>query len=125
ATVLQYYMSDVLHASDSQWGAYNAIATGAAVPAFIVFGLLSSRYPLSKLLWIGAIVAIPQVIPLLFVHTPNEALLAAVPIGILGGLATAAYMDLLIRSCPKGLEGTMMMMSWSMYSVSVNVGNLL
>jgi len=32
-------------------------------------------------------------------------------------------MDLLIRACPKGMEGTMMMMAWSMYALAMNVGN--
>jgi hypothetical protein len=62
-------------------------------------------------------------IPLLFAHSANGALVAAIGVGLLGGIATAAYMDLLIRACPKGLEGTMMMLSWSMYALAVNVGN--
>jgi len=66
---------------------------------------------------------VPQIVPLLCVHSATGALIAAVPFGLLGGIATAAYMDLLIRACPKGLEGTMMMMSWSMYALAVNVGN--
>jgi MFS family permease len=122
-TVLQYYMSNVLHASDTQWAAYNAISTVFAVPMFVVFGYLSRKYSLSTLLWLGTLIGVPQMIPLLFVHSANGALIAAVGVGLLGGIATAAYMDLLIRACPKGLEGTMMMMSWSMYALAVNVGN--
>jgi Na+/melibiose symporter-like transporter len=123
-TVLQYYLSNTLHASDAQWGNYNAISYGAALPAFLVFGLLSSRFSLSALLWWGAALGTTQMLPLLFVHSANGALIAAIPIGLSGGLATAAYMDLLIRACPKGLEGTMMMMAWSMYSLAVNFGNV-
>ena len=67
----------------------------------------------------------PQVTPLLVVHSPQAVLWAAVFVGLSGGIATAAYMDLLIRSCPRGLEGTMMMLAWSMYGLAVNVGNLL
>lgn len=123
-TVLQYYLSNTLHASDSQWGAYNAIFFAASMPAFVLFGLLSRRWPLSRLLWGGAAIGVFQMIPLLFVHTASAALIAAIPIGLIGGMATAAYMDLLIRACPKGLEGTMMMMAWSMYTLAVNFGNL-
>jgi len=124
-TVLQYYLSDTLHASDAQWGAYNAIASIFAVPTFVLFGFLSPRVPLSRLLWWGTAVAVPQMVPLLFVPSANAVLLAAVPIGLMGGVATAAFMDLLIRSCPKGLQGTMMMLSWSMYALAQNFGNLL
>ena len=81
-------------------------------------------YPLAKLLWYGTAVAVPQMLPLLFIHSANAVLIAAVPMGLMGGVATAAYMDLLIRSCPKGLEGTLMMFSWSMYALAQNFGNL-
>jgi hypothetical protein len=124
-TVLQYYLSNDLHASDAQWGAYNAIASIFAVPTFVLFGFLSPRVPLSRLLWWGTLVAVPQMVPLLFISSANAVLLAAIPIGLMGGVATAAFMDLLIRSCPKGLEGTMMMLSWSMYALAQNFGNLL
>ena len=125
STVLQYYMANTMYASDAQWGAYNAINSISFVPTYALFGYLSPRYPLSKLLWWGTLVAVPQAIPLLFVHSANAVLLAAVPIGLMGGVATAAYMDLLIRSCPKGLEGTLMMLGWSMFALAGNLGNLL
>jgi hypothetical protein len=124
STVLQYYMSNSLHASDAQWGAFNAIYSIAFLPTFALFGFLSPKVSLRALLWWGTIVAVPQMVPLLFIHSANAVLIAAVPIGLMGGVATAAYMDLLIRSCPKGLEGTLMMMSWSMYALAMNFGNL-
>jgi MFS family permease len=114
-----------LHASDAQWGAFNAILSIAFVPTFVLFGFLSPRYSLEKLLWLGTVIAVPQMLPLLFVHSANAVLIAAVPMGLMGGIATAAYMDLLIRSCPKGLEGTLMMFAWSMYALAQNFGNLL
>jgi MFS family permease len=123
-TVLQYYMSNTLHASDTQWGAFNALFAIAFLPTFVLFGFLSPRYPLAKLLWYGTAVAVPQMLPLLFIQSANAVLIAAVPMGLMGGVATAAYMDLLIRSCPKGLEGTLMMLAWSLYTVSTSVGNL-
>ncbi|HEY2068984.1 MAG TPA: MFS transporter [Rhizomicrobium sp.] len=122
-TVLQYYLTDQMHASDVQWSLYNTISFLAALPAFALFGLLSSRFSLRTLLWGGAALGTFQMIPLLFIHSADGALIAAVPIGLIGGMATAAIMDLLIRACPKGMEGTMMMMAWSMYALAVNVGN--
>jgi hypothetical protein len=124
-TVLLYFMSNTLHASDAQWGAFNAIFSIAFVPTFALFGFLSPRYPLSRLLWLGTAIAVPQMLPLLFLPSANAVLVAAVPMGLMGGIAGAAYTDLLIRSCPKGLEGTLMMLSWSMYALAQNFGNLL
>jgi hypothetical protein len=69
--------------------------------------------------------AVPQMVPLLFIHTVTQALIAAVPIGLMGGLATGAYLDLIIRSCPRGLQGTTLMMSYSLYYVVVRFGDVL
>ena len=60
-----------------------------------------------------------QMIPLLFVHTPAAAMAAAVVMGLMGGLASAAYVDLAIRSCPEGLQATMMMLVITVYWISV------
>jgi hypothetical protein len=64
-------------------------------------------------------------IPLLFIHNMTQAMIAAVPIGLMGGVATGAYLDLIIRSCPRGLQGTMLMMSGSLYFVVTRFGDVL
>jgi hypothetical protein len=76
------------------------------------------------LLW-GTVVAVPQLVPLLFIHSVTGALIAAVPIGLMGGIATAAYLDLIIRSCPRGLQGTTLMMSGSLYFIVSRFGDIL
>jgi hypothetical protein len=43
----------------------------------------------------------------------------------MGGVATAAYMDLIIRSCPRGLEGTTLMMSGGLYWIASRFGDVL
>ena len=73
----------------------------------------------------GTVIAVPQMVPLLFIHSVTGALVAAVPIGLMGGLATGAYMDLIIRSCPRGLQGTTLMMSSSLYFVISRFGDIL
>ena len=123
-TPLQYYLSDVLHASDRDWGAYNSILAAAAIPAFVLFGFLSRKFPLGTLMWAGAIIGVPQMVPLLFVHSTAGVLATAVVAGFLGGIATGAFFDLLMRACPAGLEGSLMMLAWGMYSLSTAVGNV-
>ncbi len=49
-------------------------------------------------------------IPLGFIRSGDQALLLAVPMGLMGGIATCAFVDLTMRSCPAGLQGTLMMM---------------
>jgi hypothetical protein len=123
-TVLQYHMANTLHATDSQYGAYAAVFSIAFVPTLLLFGFLSPRYPLSRLLWWGLALAVPQMVPVLFAQTANQVVLAAIPMGLLGGIANGATLDLVIRSCPRGLEGTLMMLAWSLYAIATNIGNL-
>jgi hypothetical protein len=125
ATPLQYHLQNSLHATDAQWGQWNAIFAASFIPTFIVYGFLCRKLPLRTLLLWGTVAAVPQMVPLLFIHSVTGALIAAVPIGLMGGVATGAYLDLIIRSCPPGLQGTTLMMSWSLYFIVSRFGDVL
>jgi len=125
ATPLQYHLQNTLHASDAQWGQWNAIFAFSFIPTFLVYGWLCRRVALKRLLLWGTVAAVPQMVPLLLIDTVPGALVAAVPIGLMGGLATGAYLDLIMRACPRGLQGTMLMMSSSLYFVVQRFGDVL
>jgi hypothetical protein len=125
ATPLQYYLQNILHAADAQWGQWNAIFGISFIPTFMLFGLLCQNFPLKTLLLWGTVAAIPQMVPLLFIHSVTGALIAAVPIGLMGGVATASYLDLIIRSCPIGLQGTTLMMSSALFFIASRFGDVL
>ena len=125
STPLQYYLQDTLHAEDHFWGEWNAIFYASRIPAFVAYGLLCRRAPLRMFLWCGTLLTIPQFAPLLFVHSVAGALLAAAPIGAMGAVANAAYLDLVIRSCPRGLEGTTLMLAGSLYYLADRFGDVL
>jgi MFS family permease len=124
-TPLQYYLQDTLHAKDAQWGQWNAIFAASNIPTLLLFGVLCRRLPLKTLLLWGTLFAIPQYVPLLFIRSVTGALVAAVPIGLMSGVATGAYVDLMIRSCPRGLQGTMLMLAASLLAIVGGFGNLL
>ncbi|HEY2659816.1 MAG TPA: hypothetical protein VGI79_08855 [Caulobacteraceae bacterium] len=123
-TVLQYHLTNTLHASDAQWGAWNAIFQAAFIPVYLAYGFLCQRVKLSILLWIGFALGTVQMVPMLFVHSAAGALIAAAPLGILGGIGQGALFDLTIRSAPKGLQGTTLMMFWAMFYISTRFGDL-
>ena len=125
ATPLQFYLTDTLHASDAAYSYFNGIFAASFVPTFLLYGYLCKRVALSKLLWWGTIVAVPQLVPLAFIHSANTALILAAPIGLMGGVATAAYFDLAMRSCPPGLQGTLMMIVDGVFYLSARGGDLL
>jgi MFS family permease len=123
-SALQYHLSGDLHATDAQVGQFFAVFYAAFIPAFILYGFLAQRLSLTVLMWLGALLAVPQMAPLLFIHSADLAVWSALPMGLLGGIGQVAFMDLAMRACPKGLEGTMMMLLWSCYWVSYRLGDL-
>jgi hypothetical protein len=125
ATPLQFYLTNKLHASDAVYSYYNGIFAASFIPTLLLYGVLCKKVPLNKLLWWGTIIAVPQMIPLAFIHSGNLALVLSVPIGLMGGIATAAYFDLAIRSCPAGLQGTLMMLVEGVFLLSARGGDLL
>ena len=124
-TPLQYHLQDTLHGGDAQWGQWNAIFAGSFIPTFMLFGVLCRKLPLRTLLLWGTVAAVPQYVPLLFMQSVAGALMVAVAAGLMGGLATAAYMDLIIRSCPRGLQGTTLMLSSSLFFIVSRFGDVL
>jgi Na+/melibiose symporter-like transporter len=73
----QYYLQDTLHAKDAQWGQWNAIFSAYFIPTFLVFGVLCRKFPLKTLLFWGTVVAIPQTLPLLFIHSVSRSDIAS------------------------------------------------
>jgi hypothetical protein len=124
-TPLQYFLQNALHAKDSQWGQWNAIFSISFLPTYLLFGFLCHRFPLKRLLFWGTIVVVPQMVPILFVHSVSGAFVAAALMGLLGGVATAAYVDLIIRSCPRSLQGTTLMMATSLSAIAAQSGDVL
>ena len=66
-----------------------------------------------------------QTVPLLFVHDAVGALYAAVLFGLMGALGQSALVDLVIRSAPRGCQGSTMMLFFGCYFFSVRTGDLL
>lgn len=124
-TVLQYHIVDHLHATDSQWGLWQGIFFGSFIPMYAAYGFISRRFALQPLLWFGFTLAIFQMCPLLLVHDATGAIVAAAMMGILGGLAQASLVDLVIRSAPVGSQGTVMMLFYAAYYFSGRFGDLL
>jgi predicted MFS family arabinose efflux permease len=117
-------MVDHLHATDAQCGLWQGIFFGSFIPIYSAYALLIRWFALRPLLWFGFSLAVFQMFPLLFVGNAIGALIAAAPMGIIGGLAQASLVDLVIRSAPRGSHGTIMMLFYAGYYLSVRLGDL-
>jgi Na+/melibiose symporter-like transporter len=117
-TPATYYVTNHLKFNDAQFGLFGAVEMVCFVPPVLLYGFVCRRFSMRSLLWIGTIFGILQGPPLLFAHNYSETMAAGVAFGLLGGFGSAAYWDLLLRCCPKGLEGTATMMGWSLFWIA-------
>jgi MFS family permease len=125
-TPMFYHLTEHVRISSELFGTFTALQSLFFLPTTLLYGYLCLRAPLSRLLWWGTIVAILQGPIMFLAQGPTSTIVVAVLYGLFGGFATAAYIDLVMRSCPKGLEGTAMMVSQtSAFSLAGNSGNLL
>jgi predicted MFS family arabinose efflux permease len=124
-TPVQFYLTNQLHTSDAAYANFLGIFAISFIPTYLLYGFLCTRMPPSKLLWWGTLLGVPQMVPLAFVHSGNLALALAAPMGLMGGMATAAYFDLAMRSCPPGLQGTLMMLVSAGINLAARGGDLL
>ena len=122
-TPLLYYLTDKLHASRTVYGIYNAGFVVGFIPVFFLYGWLCKRVALKHLLFWGTVITIPQMIPLALIHSATAAMWLGLPIGAIGGIAAAAYYDLAMRSCPAGLQGSLMMLADSFFQLSYRGGD--
>lgn len=124
-TVLQFFLEDKHTAAGMDWTTFNVIYALAFIPSLLLFGYLCRRIEFGRLLVIATLIGIPQMIPLMAADYIDSTLLLAIPIGLLGGMPEAAYLTLIIKSCPKGLNGTTMMLASSIALFSSRFGNVI
>jgi len=124
-TVLQYHFVDHWHGNDAQWGLWQGIFAGSFLPIYALYGWLSQRIALRPLLWVAFSIQVVQAVPLLLVHDAVDALYAAVPLGLMGGLVGGSLVDLVIRSAPRGCQGATMMLYFGCSFFSLRAGDLL
>jgi hypothetical protein len=123
-TPLQFYLTNELHLQDSVYANFQGILMTAYIPACMLYGYLCKRLKLGTLLWLATWAYLPAAIPLLLIHSNATALWMAVPMGLLNGFIFVAYWDLALRSCPPGLQGTLMMLVAGGYELAFRAGDL-
>ena len=124
-TPVLYYLTGHVHLNPEQFGIWGALMAGAFLPATALYGVVCRRFSLHRLLWAGTPLAVLQMLLFLFMHNLGEAYGAAIAAGLCGGFVNGAYWDLLMRSAPKGLEGTAMTLGFAASTISGAGSNVL
>lgn len=123
-TPMFYHLAEQVKISSEAYGFFNALYSAAFLPTTVLYGFLCPRMPLRRLLWWGTWLAIAQGPVALLAQSQSSAMWVAIAGGLFGGLGTAAYTDLVMRSCPKGLEGTGIMLVLAGVSIATRAGDL-
>lgn len=123
-TPMQFYLTNQLHAPDAIYGYFQGILNLCFLPPVALYGFLCQKFPPRKLLFWSVLIGVPQFIPMAFIHDGQQALRAAVLIGLLGGLANVACIDIAMRACPPGLQGTLMMIIAATFALSMRLGDV-
>lgn len=110
-TPLQFHITNELHAPPSVYGDFFALYFLGFTPVFLLYGWLLSRVSFRVLLWFGLAIGGPNLAILPFIHSPDVLLALAVPMGAFAAIGWCAICDLAIRSCPRGLQGTLMLLT--------------
>ncbi len=123
-TPLLFHMTKTVKMSSDQYGLFQAVMAAGNGVAIIFYGFLCRRMTLHPLLWIGTLFGIIPSVMMFLIHTPSQGMVLAFIAGPLNGIANAAYMDLLIRSCPRKMEGTGTTLVYSINLLAVAVSDV-
>lgn len=105
-TPLFYYLSNTVKLTPTQMGTVFSTVPLCTIFMSIGYGLLCRQMPLRKLLWLGMGVGIIGAPSAMLMHSFTSAIVIFALAMLSFGLGNAAMRDLLVRSYPKGMEGT-------------------
>jgi predicted MFS family arabinose efflux permease len=123
-TPLLFHLTEQVGLSSQGYGIFLAVFAATSIPTALLYGCLYRAMPLRRLLWWGTALAVLQGPPVLLCQTPSQAMAVAAATGLIGGFASAAYRNLLMRSCPEGLEGTANALTFSGIALATQGGDL-
>jgi MFS family permease len=123
-TPLLYYLTDELRLSPEIYGACRAATLAGSIAATVIYSVLCMRYPLKRLLWWSLVLNIAPGLLFLVIRGPYQAVVISGILGVVIGLANVALWDLLIRSSPASLEGSVTMLGVSMLGIAAAMGDL-
>jgi MFS family permease len=123
-TPMFYHLTNTVKISPQALGLFSALFLGFNLPTMLLYGALCRRFPLSRWIWWGTVLGILQPAVMLCALGTRSAMLVGVIGGLMSGLEQVALLDLVIRSCPRGLEGTGIMLATAASVFALTLGNV-
>lgn len=123
-TPLVFFFSDNLKLSPEVFGAFRSATFAGGAVAAIAYAALCRRFTLRRILLITIALNIPAAFLVLLAHSASQAVAISAIVGVLLGMVNIALFDLLRRSCPTSLEGTGVMLGYSLFSIGGMLGDV-
>jgi MFS family permease len=123
-TPLVFFLTDELKLSPVAFGAFRAATFASGAIAAVMYTVLCRRFPLRPILWWTVALNIPAAFLIFLTHGAAGVVAVSAIVGLLLGMLNIALFDLLRRSCPTNLEGTGIMLGYSLFSLGGTLGDL-
>ncbi len=119
-TPLFFYLTKTVHLTESQYGNTSSLIRLGTVLSSVGYAGICLRFRLLPIYVVGTIFGVMGGAIFLLIHSTWQAYAIAFLAGCTCGIPVGAYLDLLVRCCPKELEGAAMMFY---YSASIFAGD--
>ncbi len=120
-----FYLTERVGLSSQGFAACRAVQYGSVLAAAAVYSLLCRRTSLERLLWWAVVLnAFPGFL-FLIIGGAAQAVAVSAAVGLLAGFANIALFDLLMRVCPRDLEGTGTAVGHTTFGLAGVAGDLL
>jgi MFS family permease len=123
-TPLLFFLTKTVKLTEEQFGTSQAYLRFGQIAAALSYSWLCTRFRIKPLLNWGTLLAVIGGPALLLIHTGGQANIVNLIAGICCGVALASYYDLLVRCCPKELEGVAFMLSAAAISFAGDVSDI-
>ena len=123
-TPLLFYLTNHVKLSEAQYGSAMSVLSLGALAAALLYPALCRRINVRPLLVVGTILGVLGGPIFLFIHSVPEAGVISFLAGFSCGIATCTYGDVLFRSCPRELEGVVVMLYAGAAAFAADVSDL-
>lgn len=123
-TPLMFYLTKQVGLSETTYGAAQGWLRFSTVVAALSYSWLCKHLRFKPLLYWGTFLGVIGGPVFLLIHSAMQAYVISSVAGICCGIALAAYYDLLVRSCPKELEGVAFMLSYAMFTLASDASDI-
>ena len=124
-TPLVYHLTDTLKLSETQVGVVQSCYPFFMAASSLLYLALCGRFRLGTLLWVTMVIGVIVAPSALLMRDYYSAIAVQILVGCVWGAGNAALYDLMLRSYPKGLEGTGAMVMAGIYSGAYMLSDVL